>query len=78
MIIEVYYISWKNKKTKIIVKISESEPFRKQQIEDLILKMKKIFNPLLDRRPEDLKKDCVHRIKKPPSLREVKKKRIPH
>lgn len=42
-----------------------------QQGEVLALKMKKLFNPMLDRRvDEDIKIDHVHRIRKPPGLRE--------
>lgn len=41
-----------------------------QTNEDLTIKMKKIFNPILGRREEEvLKIDRVHRIRKPPNLR---------
>lgn len=42
-----------------------------QQGEDLLLKMKKILNPILDRGlDEDLKIDRVHRVRKTPGRRE--------
>lgn len=42
-----------------------------KQGDDLVTKLKKIFNPILDRRlDEDLKIDRVHRVRKPPGLRE--------
>lgn len=42
-----------------------------KQGDDLVTKLKKIFNPILDwRLDEDLKIDRVHRVRKPPGLRE--------